>query len=197
MNILWSPLYSALPGDLSVPQVFINPGIKRFNRVEDISVWITDGSLLVMCLHLDSLWDISITEGWAEGHNDGSTTGPPYHCWENKEELMCDGWRDAEREVLWPCVYERFIRTVGGEKCKSQPKIAWLWSELHSDSHIPERKKKLLLALTYLTLNPAKSPWNKFPFSYIIPFDSSFHVSLRLTWCTYLQLSPFLPSILF
>ncbi len=99
MNILWSPLYSALPGDLSVPQDFINPGIKRSNRVEDISVWIIDGSLLVMCLHLDSLWDISITEGWAEGHNDGSTTGPPYHCWENKEELMCDGWRDAELGV--------------------------------------------------------------------------------------------------
>ncbi len=196
MNILWSPLYSVLPGDLSVPQVFINPGIKRFNRVEDISVWITDGSLLVMCLHLDSLWDISIPEGWAEGHNDGSTTGPPYHCWENKEELMCDGWRDAEREVLWPCVYERFIRTVGERSVNPSPRLLGYdlsFTVIHTSL---KEKKKLLLALTYLTLNPAKSPWNKIPFSYIIPFDSSFHVSLRLA-CTYLQLSPFLPSILF
>lgn len=107
---------------------------------------------------------------------------------------MCDGWRDAEREVLWPCVYGRLIRTVGGEKCKSQPKTAWLWSELHSDSHIPERKKKLLLAFTNLTLNPAKSLWNKIPFSSIIPFNSSFHASLRLTWYTYNYHPFFLPS---
>lgn len=109
-------------------------------------------------------------------------------------ELMCDGRRNAEQEVSWPCVYGRFIRTVGEEKCKSQPKSAWLWSELQWFTQKKKKKKKLLPAFTYLTLNPAKSLWNTIPFSSIIPFDSLFHSSLRLTWYTYNDHTFFPPS---
>ncbi len=74
--------------------------------------------------------------------------------------------RRRTRGSVTLCLW-RFIRTVGGEKCKSQPRLlAMIWASQWF-TH-PWKKKKLLLAFIYLTLNPAKSLWNKIPFSSII-----------------------------
>lgn len=72
--------------------------------------------------------------------------------------------------------------------------MIWASQWFTHPSEKKKKKKKLLPAFTYLTLNPAKSLWNTIPFSSIIPFDSLFHSSLRLTWYIYNDHTFFPPS---